>query len=327
MLSSGSVTEIEISGYARGQDPGYDAINVSGNATINSGAQFTVLRQGFTAIVGDSFRVINAGGTLSLPGGAGSLVIVPPSGGEPYTAGVQGRDFFLQRGTTFTGVNVWNTDSGGNWNTAGNWSLGLPVAGQVVIIDRGTANPTITVSDAGRVAGQLQNAETLTISAGSLTLDGNSTSSGVINISGGTLTANAPLTATTINLSSSGALGGHGDGDLDGAGTWTGNATMGGSGHTVLQSGASLAVSDAALKFVNGGRVIDNAGTFTMAGGHTLRVDAGGATFNNTGSFTFLDDATFAVNGGNLVFNNAALVRKTGGTGASLIPDLATRRT
>ncbi|MCC7487674.1 MAG: filamentous hemagglutinin N-terminal domain-containing protein, partial [Burkholderiales bacterium] len=239
VLDGGSVTEVEISGYARGADPGYDAIDVSGNVTINSGAQFNVLhRGGFVANLGDSFRAISAGGTLSLPGGAGSLVIVPPSGGEPYVAGTSGLDFFLQRGTTFTGVNVWNTDSSGNWNSAGNWSLGLPVAGQVVIIDRGAANPTITVNSAGMLAGRLQNAETLTVSGGSLTLDGNSTSSGVINISGGTLAANAPLTAGTVNLSS-GTLGGTGTVTAGTAFNWTGGV-LDGAGTLVIPAGASL---------------------------------------------------------------------------------------
>jgi hypothetical protein len=42
VLTPSSVTQIEINGLARGTDPGYDAINVSGNVTINPNAEVHV---------------------------------------------------------------------------------------------------------------------------------------------------------------------------------------------------------------------------------------------------------------------------------------------
>src|SRR5262249_6289110 len=138
----------------------------------------------------------------------------------------------------------------------------------------------------------------------------------------GTGNFNVATSAPVLNLSSSAVLGGTGTVTLSGASTWTGFGTMSGPGHTVLLSKASLALSDGSIKVLDGGRFIDNAGTVTMTGGLTLRVNSGGATFNNSGSvasLTFLDDATFQNNGATLVFNNSALVQKTGGTGTSSI--------
>src|SRR6185436_3246150 len=134
-LGATSVTEFGISGYARGADPGYDAINVTGNVTIDVGATAKVTHiNPFIANIGDTFTAISAASVT------GSFTtVIPPSGLEPYVAQTASNTVFLQRGTTFTGVNVWSTDSSGDWSTPGNWSAGLPVAGQTVIIDRGAA--------------------------------------------------------------------------------------------------------------------------------------------------------------------------------------------
>ncbi len=289
VLDTGSSTQIEISGYSRGANPGYDAINVSGNVTINSGAQFNLLHVGgFAANVGDTFQVISAGGTLSVPSGIGSVVINPPSGAEPYAASNQGTSFYLQRGTTFTGtVNVWNTDASGNWGTGTNWSLGTaPVAGQIVLIDRGAANPTVTVNSAAQAAGQLQNAETLTIaSSGALTLDGASTSSGTINITGGTLTANNSLSASTLNLSS-GTLNGTGAIGVNSAFSWSGG-TIGGAGVLTTGPTSTSTVSSTATKTLSG-RTWDNFGTVNWNGGKISLSDAT-ATINNKSGATWND--------------------------------------
>ena len=81
---------------------------------------------------------------------------------------------------------------------------------------------------------------------------------------------------------------------------------MTGAGHTVIANGAVLALSDGATKFLNGARVIDNSGTITLAGNHTVQIDTGGATLNNLtgGLFSFSDNSTFSNNLGAIVTVN-----------------------
>ena len=90
---------------------------------VRAGAQLQVTHlNGFTANVGDTFNIINVGGTAT----GNFSTIIPPSGLEAYTSATLGKNVFLQRGTLFTGVNVWNTDSSGDWGTAANWTGGVP---------------------------------------------------------------------------------------------------------------------------------------------------------------------------------------------------------
>jgi hypothetical protein len=122
--------------------------------------------------------------------------------------------------------NFWNVDTDGDWNDPTKWSLThVPTANETAVIDRANANPVVfyTATGAEPTVGELQNAETFTISGGSLTLAGLSSSSGILNISGGTLIANGGLSASTLNLSS-GALIGSGSVTVTNAYTHTGGA-------------------------------------------------------------------------------------------------------
>ena len=69
-----------------------------------------------------------------------------------------------------------------------------------------------------------------------------STSTGTINISGGILTANGPLSVNTLNLSA-GTLQGSGAVTLNGAGTWTGG-TYTGTGQLIVSAGQTLTIAD-----------------------------------------------------------------------------------
>src|SRR5262249_38496686 len=148
---------------------------------------------------------------------------------------------FLQRGTTFTGVNVWNTDSSGDWGTASNWSAGLPVAGQTVIIDRGIANPIISVTTGTQFTGVLQSTEAITVSGGTLSVSDNSTTSGTFTLSGGTLSGSGTLTLTGASN------------------TWS-SGTMNGAGSTVVTGG--LTINGTGLKDITQRTVVNN-GTAT----------------------------------------------------------------
>ncbi|HET9216767.1 MAG TPA: matrixin family metalloprotease, partial [Terriglobia bacterium] len=69
----------------------------------------------------------------------------------------------------------WNVDSDGSWDVAANWldTLGVsrvPTAADDVLIDRGSANPIITISVGSQTARSLLSKESLILSGGSLTL-------------------------------------------------------------------------------------------------------------------------------------------------------------
>jgi hypothetical protein len=59
----------------------------------------------------------------------------------------------------------WISDSSGDWMTGSNWSTGQPPDGVDVIIDRGEANPVVSlVSDASVYLRSIHASESLTIS-------------------------------------------------------------------------------------------------------------------------------------------------------------------
>ena len=59
----------------------------------------------------------------------------------------------------------WTNDSSGDWTTGTNWSTGQPpTAGSDVVIDRGAANPTVTLQGTAQV-NSVQSAEPFSIGA------------------------------------------------------------------------------------------------------------------------------------------------------------------
>ena len=360
-LGSGSVTEIEISGYSRGQDPGYDGINVSGNLNINAGALVSVQHlNGFSPVLGDNFLIINAGGTIS---GSFPAVAAAP-GSENYASGSVGGAFFLQRSdTTFNnaGLKVWTVDTNGFWNVGPNWVGGVaPVAGDFVFIDRAAANPTVTVNAAGQVAGQLYSNEALvvssgaltvagratlngavTVSGGTLTLNGTTTASGGLTLSNGTLTANGPTSTGLLNLSG-GTLGGTGTFDVTGLTNWSGGTLTGGgvanfNGGTNISSTSvhdtfkgtlnlfgtttwtNAAVGNVGQIRIGSGATVVNKGTFldNTVAATSINANFGGVgTFSNEGTYTKSGAVTTTISS---VFNNTATGAVNIGSGTLLV--------
>lgn len=71
----------------------------------------------------------------------------------------------LSAGSSSAQTVTWINDADGNWGTGSNWSTGQPPApGADVVIDRGAANPTITLLDSFSV-NSVQSAEALSIGA------------------------------------------------------------------------------------------------------------------------------------------------------------------
>src|SRR4051812_25017749 len=60
----------------------------------------------------------------------------------------------------------WNTDSDGYWDVPANWSTGMvPTSNDDVVIDRGAANPTVTIRAGGAQVHSLRNEETVQANA------------------------------------------------------------------------------------------------------------------------------------------------------------------
>lgn len=183
----------------------------------------------------------------------------------------------------------WNVDTDGFWDVGTNWSTGMPPQnGDDVVINRASANVTVTLRTGTTNANTLMSTEHL-----------------VIN--GGTLNLAAASTATTLTISS-GTLGGTGNLTISGLFTW-GGGIMTGTGATNANGDIAMSGNTISLR---AGRTLNNAGTATWTGTGGISNDAN-ATFNN------LSGATLAINtiadffSGTL--NNAGTITKTSGGG------------
>ena len=94
-------------------------------------------------------------------------------------------DTRIARAAPATACNVtWNTDNSGNWSTAGNWSTNsVPGASDDVCIDRGSANPVITLATNATIH-SLTNNEAILWTAGTLNAATSVTNTGVVTLAG-----------------------------------------------------------------------------------------------------------------------------------------------
>ena len=133
----------------------------------------------------------------------------------------------------------WTNPSGGNWDTASNWSGGkVPTLQDDVVIN----NTGITITHSSSAADSvhsLTSRAAITLSAGSLQVDAPSSITGGLSLSGGSLTAKGNLTVQNLSLAS-GTLVDNATLDVGGF-TWTGGK-LGGSGQ-VDSSNIQLAAS------------------------------------------------------------------------------------
>src|SRR5438128_11305833 len=89
------------------------------------------------------------------------------------------------------------------------------------------------------------------------------------------------------------------------------SGTMTGAGTTRLVPGATMNVSGSSVKDMSGGRIMQNDGTWNLAGTGDMR--SGVSTFNNTGVFDVQTDVNFQNNlGGTAQLNNTGTLKKTG---------------
>ena len=201
---------------------------------------------------------------------------------------------------------VWTNLAGGNWNVTNNWSPNqVPSTNDTAWITNDgvytvTVNANVTLN--GLVLGGDSGTQTLNHATFSLTLNGpgSSSSNGVYTFASGTLTG-------------SGAL------QLAGPFNWV-NGVMGSAGSTlVVEANGGLNISGANPRSFLGGTLV-NGGVGSWSAGQIQY--SGTALFSNApaGTFDFTaDGSAFSLSGGNPSVANAGTMRKTGGTGTSII--------
>lgn len=190
---------------------------------------------------------------------------------------------------------AWNTDADGNWNDAANWldengNSGIPGSGDDVTIDRGAANPVITV-DSNANANSLTATERIVISGAKLFVRGDA------DVEDVDLSSNSP-----------------GVGELDVDGTATIRGTLKWDGGNIF---TNLAVEAGAVLDINPGDDKQFGGTLVNAG-TTVQDDTfynpwRNTVFTNQSGAEWIASGDFnKVNGFAISFVNEGTFRKTG---------------
>ena len=148
---------------------------------------------------------------------------------------------------------------------------------------------------------------------GSTTIDSGILS--VANFNSAATTQSLSLVSSSTNV---GALGGTGTLTVTGTLDWRGGKMQGG-GATVIAAGATASLSSASHKILEGGRILDNAGTLNLdVVGDSLAFCGGNFTLNNSGTLNIRGDGSIgSCNGSPGTINNTGVLRKSAGTGVS----------
>lgn len=323
--ASGSIFNFEFNGT-----PANDRINVTttDGLTLNGGG-FNIFAEntlnGWTTT--GNYNLVQYAGSIQGTG-TGALSVLNPQAGYGYTFGSSGGFVTLQIYIAAV-LSNWNVDSGGSWNTAGNWSGAVPNgAGEGAILNKALSSPAAITLDGSKTVGglTLDSANGYTIAAGSggtLSLDSGVSQASVI-VSSGSHTISAPvaLASNTVAsvasgsaLSVSGAISGTGSLsksgagslDLDSANTYSGGTTItGGSVGFVtggLGSGA-ISVNNASLTY-KGVNTDDLSaqGLSIGAGGGSIDIGANNVVYSTavtgTGAFAKSGTGTLTMQGNN----------------------------
>jgi hypothetical protein len=207
-------------------------------------------------------------------------------------------------------------DGGGdgvNWTDARNWSADvLPTPADDVTINLGSG--VIHYGDGTTTVNGLTTSRPLSIDFGTLVVTGATTETDTLTVSAGTLTLNGP--AAVQNLTEAGAGIVNGSGNLTIAGAWTDTGVMAGTGRTTLNGTATLSGFSARLD----GRAVDNNGSAQLAAGSSFAF-ANGAVWNNLagGTFTIQDSSSLTATFPTGTFNNAGTFVRSGPIGTAAI--------
>ena len=168
--------------------------------------------------------------------------------------------------TTSTVVNDWINPAGGDWDTASNWTYGVPVAGQDVAIPYSGITVTHTQATAEPMIASLDDLATLDITNGSIAIgDGSSTLDGPVTIGA----------AATLSVGAGASV--------------LVESALSDAGAVTFASGAQVTVYDAAI-YVSGSLTLNGAINLGNASGTVygdLYFENGPHTLSGTGTVTF----------------------------------------
>lgn len=164
----------------------------------------------------------------------------------------------------------WLPNTNGFWDVAANWSTGsVPGVNDDVVIDRGAANPRITVRSGTPTVKSIQSTELLALTGGTLTVT-QSIQGGTLRIDGGTLNDATVAGSTTMAVTATG-------GTLD---------------SVTLNSNLNLSAGSGSQVTVVNGLILN--GTVTL-GDFGLLDFAGTQTLAGSGQVIFQDGSVNAV--------------------------------
>lgn len=281
----------------------YDQLVVNGTATLGG---TLVVAINYTPTAGDQITILRG---TTVAGTFATVTGLPANWYVSYTTTAVILSYGFQSSTTWTGA--VNTD----WNTAGNWTGGVPGAVMEVFIPDVTNDPLLnTVTGLAKTI-TIESGAVLTIGAAGTLAINNSAVQGMLNK--GTIQNNGAITI--------GATGGAGQYGINNLAAFNNNA---GAQLIIDQVTTSGLVSDVGSTFTNAGVItigataavgqygLYNAGTFSNTGGQ-IKIDnvtetsiLNTTTFTNTGSITIGANTASGQYGIN---NTAAFNNNTGG--------------
>jgi phage baseplate assembly protein gpV len=281
------------------------SLNFQNNAAFNNNTGATLVlpdSAGMSTFFSNGSALNNAGLVQKTgPGGTSTLGLVFNNTG---TVDVQAGTLSPSGGGTSSGSIT--VEGGATLSITGPYTLqGGSVSGPGAFQVSGSG--ALTVATTTSLAG-------LTVSGGSVTANA-PLSVQNLTVSGGTVTANAPLTAQNLTLSG-GTLTGPAAITVTGAFTWTGGS-LSGTGDTVLNGTSTLTGSF----FSPLARQVDNFGTATVVAGTSVNFQSNAVFNNEAGATLVLPDSAGMSNffSAGSALNNAGLVQKTGPAGTSTV--------
>ena len=273
----------------------------------NTGAIVVISGTDFTAVSAVNFNSVPA----TFTGNSSSQITATvPAAATTGTISIVAGGGTAISGSAFTVLTAvhWINSSGGNWNTASNWSSGsVPTASNDVVIDAsGTYTVDLDVNPAFN---------TLTIGGGATgtqTLS-NITSRDINLTSASSVASNGVLTLSSGRLLGPGAL------TVNGALNWTADSQI--FAAVNVAAAGSLNISGGGTRYADGG-TINNSGTINWSGANNISLYNGALISNLTGAnFNITNDQQIYQHccGGSLGVNNAGTITKSVATGATTI--------
>ncbi len=258
-------------------------------------------------VINDGQIIVQHGTTLDLAGGLNSYI------GGVLTGGI----YDLAGSLQFPGADVQTNRATLNLNGPGSGILNGTGGDGLAHFSANDAGASLTLEN-GRTltaAGSFRNDGTLIVAAGSsLTVTGTYTHSGSLIVQD-----QAAFNLAGTGTFSAGIVSGAGSANITGRLTWTGGSMVG-PGTTTIAAGARLDISGTSDKALNG-RSLVNAGTVTWSGSGNIAGGNGASVQNQPGAlFDAQSDTGLIFNGGTpAAFTNAGTVRKSAGTGTTLV--------